>query len=45
MGIRIGRNMHAFFFEGVLVIEAGVRRSLYVHDRGLLGQCLKEPYL
>ena len=41
IGIRIGTNMHSSFFGGILVIKAGVRRSQYDHDGGLLGCCLE----
>ena len=41
MGTRIGTNMHSFFFGRILGIKAGVRRSRYDHDGGLLGYCLK----
>ena len=37
--------MHSSFFGGILVIKAGVRRSQYVHDGGLLGYCLESQYL
>ena len=38
---RIRTNMHPSFFEGILVIKAGVRRSQQDHDGGLLGYCLE----
>ena len=35
-------DKHAFFFLwGILVIKAGVRKSLYDQDGGLLGCCLE----
>ena len=35
-------NKHAFFFLwGILVIKAGIRKSLYDQDGGLLGYCLE----
>jgi len=41
IGIRIGTNMHSSFFGGILVIKAGVRRSQYDRDGGLLVYCLE----
>lgn len=35
--IRVGANMHSSFFLGILVIEAGIRRSQHDPGGGLLG--------
>ena len=39
--IRVGADMHSSFFWGILVIEAGTRRSWHDLGGGLLGYCLK----
>ena len=41
IGIRIGADMHSSFFGGIVVIDAGVRRSWPDLDGGLLGYCLE----